>query len=119
MPVRLPAVRREAHREPAIAIGAEDAELKPVGPAHGVRVLCNGHVDLRHSVPDVLASSANLLREGGWQAGEPWLEEVRVPREMDWQEADLNYKGGKRGANRLVFSRAGQRFVSVLIKLEN
>lgn len=30
-----------------------------------------------------------------------------------WQEADLNYKGGKRGANRLVFSRAGQRFVSV------
>ncbi|OHX14137.1 ribonuclease domain-containing protein [Chromobacterium sphagni] len=30
-----------------------------------------------------------------------------------WQEADLNYKGGKRGANRLVFSRQGQRYVSV------
>jgi lytic murein transglycosylase len=52
----------------------------------------DGRIDLRHSVPDVLASSANLLREGGWQAGEPWLEEVRVPREMDWQEADLNIK---------------------------
>ena len=38
--------------------------------------------------------------------------EKQLPKGQ-WQEADLNYKGGKRGANRLVFSRAGQRFVSV------
>jgi lytic murein transglycosylase len=49
----------------------------------------DGRIDLRNSVPDVLASSANLLKEGGWRAGEPWLEEVRVPRDMDWKEADL------------------------------
>jgi lytic murein transglycosylase len=49
----------------------------------------DGRIDLRNSVPDVLASSANLLAKGGWQAGEPWLEEVRVPRELDWREADL------------------------------
>jgi hypothetical protein len=40
-------------------------------------------------VPDVLASSANLLRAHGWQAGQPWLEEVRVPADMPWPEADL------------------------------
>ena len=32
----------------------------------------NGHVDLRHSVPDVLASTANLLRTNGWQTGQPF-----------------------------------------------
>jgi lytic murein transglycosylase len=49
----------------------------------------DGRIDLRNSVPDVLASSANLLAKGGWQAGEPWLEEVRIPRNLDWREADL------------------------------
>ena len=49
----------------------------------------DGRIDMRNSVPDVLASSANLLAKGGWQAGEPWLEEVRVPRDLDWKEADL------------------------------
>lgn len=49
----------------------------------------DGRIDLRNSVPDVLASSANLLKEGGWRAGEPWLEEVSIPRDMDWKEADL------------------------------
>ena len=38
--------------------------------------------------------------------------EKQLPKGQ-WQEADLNYKGSKRDANRLVFSRAGQRFVSV------
>jgi lytic murein transglycosylase len=32
----------------------------------------NGHVDLRHSVPDVLASTANLLHSAGWQTGAPF-----------------------------------------------
>jgi len=30
-----------------------------------------------------------------------------------WREADLDYKGGRRGAKRLVFSRKGDRFVTV------
>ncbi|MFY9836303.1 MAG: lytic murein transglycosylase, partial [Xanthobacteraceae bacterium] len=29
-------------------------------------------VDLRHSVPDVLASTANLLKTNGWRAGAPF-----------------------------------------------
>jgi lytic murein transglycosylase len=52
----------------------------------------DGRRNLVKSVPDVLASSANLLKHHGWQAGQPWLEEVRVPPEMPWAEADLAIK---------------------------
>jgi len=34
----------------------------------------NGHRDLIHSVPDVLASTANYLKGYGWQRGQPWGE---------------------------------------------
>ena len=34
---------------------------------YGVDYDGNGHVDLRRSVPDVLASTANLLKVNGWQ----------------------------------------------------
>jgi lytic murein transglycosylase len=33
-----------------------------------------GHRDLIHSVPDVLASTANYLKGYGWQRGQPWGE---------------------------------------------
>jgi lytic murein transglycosylase len=49
----------------------------------------DGRRDLIRSVPDALASAASLLRRFGWRAGEPWLEEVRVPAELPWQEADV------------------------------
>jgi lytic murein transglycosylase len=39
---------------------------------YGVDFDGNGHVDLRHSVPDVLASTANLLKTNGWRAGAPY-----------------------------------------------
>ncbi|MBN1663898.1 MAG: ribonuclease [Deltaproteobacteria bacterium] len=38
--------------------------------------------------------------------------EGRLP-ENKWREADLDYKGGHRGAKRLIFSRDGKRFVTV------
>ncbi len=50
----------------------------------------DGRRDLRHSVPDVIASSANMLSEFGWRRGEPWLEEVTVPARMDWKEAGID-----------------------------
>jgi lytic murein transglycosylase len=34
----------------------------------------SGHRDLIHSVPDVLASTANYLKGYGWQRGQPWGE---------------------------------------------
>jgi lytic murein transglycosylase len=50
----------------------------------------NGKRDLIHSVPDVLASTANYLHGLGWKKGEPWLTEVRVPANMPWDQADLS-----------------------------
>src|SRR6516225_5602144 len=41
---------------------------------YGVDYDGDGHVDLRHSVPDVLASTANLLKANGWRAGAPFGE---------------------------------------------
>ena len=49
----------------------------------------DGRRDLIHSVPDTLASAANFLVSLGWQRGQPWLQEVTVPREMPWDQADL------------------------------
>jgi lytic murein transglycosylase len=49
----------------------------------------DGKRDLRNSVPDVIASTANLLRKHGWQPGQPWMHEVRVPEDMDWSQADI------------------------------
>lgn len=50
----------------------------------------DGRRDLLRSVPDVLASAANYLAHFGWRRGEPWLEEVRVPAEMPWEQADVS-----------------------------
>ncbi len=41
---------------------------------YGIDYDGNGHVDLRHSIPDVLASTANLLKINGWRAGAPFGE---------------------------------------------
>ena len=41
---------------------------------YGIDYDGSGHVDLRHSVPDVLASTANLLKVNGWHAGAPFDE---------------------------------------------
>nr|WP_246191363.1 lytic murein transglycosylase [Aureimonas leprariae] len=39
----------------------------------------NGHADIWTSVPDALATSANLLRKNGWQTGKTWGYEVVLP----------------------------------------
>jgi lytic murein transglycosylase len=60
---------------------------------YGVDYDGNGHVDLRHSVPDVLASTANLLKVNGWRAGAPFGEgtaNFQVMRE--WNRSELYRK---------------------------
>jgi lytic murein transglycosylase len=49
----------------------------------------DGRRDLIHSVPDTIASGANFLVSLGWQRGQPWIQEVRVPSNLPWQEADV------------------------------
>ncbi len=60
---------------------------------YGVDYDGNGHVDLRHSAPDVLASTANLLKTNGWRAGAPFGEgtaNFEVMRE--WNHAEVYRK---------------------------
>jgi lytic murein transglycosylase len=49
----------------------------------------DGKRNLIRSVPDVIGSTANYLVSLGWKRGEPWLEEVRVPAKLPWDQADL------------------------------
>lgn len=49
----------------------------------------DGHRNLIKSVPDAMASSAALLVKHGWQAGQPYIEEVRVPKDLPWDQADI------------------------------
>src|SRR5712675_3373285 len=60
---------------------------------YGVDFDGNGHVDLRHSVPDVLASTANLLRTAGWKAGAPYGEGTANFEAMrEWNRATIYRK---------------------------
>jgi lytic murein transglycosylase len=66
----------------------------------------NGRADLRRSVPDVLASTANYLKSFGWKAGQPWHEgsaNFNVLRE--WNTALLYRKTIAHFADRLVGQR--------------
>jgi len=56
---------------------------------NGVDYDGDGKRDVIKSVPDTLASAANFLKNLGWERGQPWLQEVRVPPNLPWQEADL------------------------------
>ncbi|MBO3761845.1 lytic murein transglycosylase [Ciceribacter sp. L1K23] len=40
----------------------------------------NGHRDIWNSVPDALATAANLLAKNGWQTGKTWGYETIVPK---------------------------------------
>jgi lytic murein transglycosylase len=56
---------------------------------HAVDYDGDGRRNLIKSVPDVIASTANFLSQLGWKRGERWLEEVRVPASLPWDQADL------------------------------
>src|SRR3982075_2032190 len=50
----------------------------------------DGHRNLLRSPADVIGSTANYIANGlKWRRGEPWLQEVRVPQTVPWDQADL------------------------------
>jgi lytic murein transglycosylase len=50
----------------------------------------DGRRNLLRSPADVIGSTANYIATGlKWRRGEPWLEEVRAPANMPWDQADL------------------------------
>jgi lytic murein transglycosylase len=61
---------------------------------YGVDFDGNGHVDLRHSVPDVLASTANLLHSAGWITGAPYGEgtENFTVAMREWNRSEIYRK---------------------------
>ena len=55
---------------------------------HAVDFDGDGRRDLR-GMADALGSTANLLMHHGWRRGEPWLQEVKVPANLPWDQADI------------------------------
>lgn len=52
----------------------------------------DGRKDLWNSLPDALHSAAHYLREIGWQAGQNWGREVRLPAGFDYEQASPRLK---------------------------
>jgi membrane-bound lytic murein transglycosylase B len=70
----------------------------------------NGHADIWASVPDALATAANLLKKNGWVSGQTWGYEVSLPAGKlpggkmslgKWQAHGVTRANGK------AFPRAG------------
>src|SRR6478752_3518721 len=70
---------------------------------YGVDFDGDGHVDLRHSVPDVLASTANLLHTNGFKMGAPYGEgSANFEAMREWNRATIYRKTIRYFADRLV-----------------
>ncbi|TDO09847.1 MULTISPECIES: lytic murein transglycosylase [Halomonas] len=52
----------------------------------------DGRRDIWGSIPDVMASTAHYLDRAGWQAGQPWGIEVRVPDGFPFADAELSIR---------------------------
>ncbi len=74
--------------------------------AYGVDLDKDGRSDIWDSIPDALATAANLLRENGWQTGKTWGYEVKGPRGKEnyknqtktlaqWQKLGFSRPSGK------------------------
>jgi lytic murein transglycosylase len=59
---------------------------------YGVDYDGDGHVNMLKSSADALASAANYMAHLGWRRGEPWLQEVEIPADMPWEQADITIK---------------------------
>ena len=56
--------------------------------AYAVDADGDGRRDIWRSLPDVMTSTANFLASSGWQVGQPWGFEVRLPVGFDYARAD-------------------------------
>jgi membrane-bound lytic murein transglycosylase B len=71
----------------------------------------NGTANIWTNVPDVLASTANYLREHGWEPGVSWGFEVVVPKGFDYRHSRATYpewlKLGVRRADNAAYPANG------------
>lgn len=81
--------------DPATTTGAWAGEIGQVQMLprdileNGVDGDGDGHVLLKTSAPDALMSGAKMLSSLGWRYGEPWLQEVVLPSDLDWSRTGL------------------------------
>jgi len=66
--------------------------LPSVFLAYAVDADGDGRRDIWGSMADVVASTANFLARSGWQAGQPWGTEVRLPPGFDAGRADAELR---------------------------
>lgn len=52
----------------------------------------DGRRDMIRDIPDIIGSTANFISSLGWRRGEPWIEEVRLTKDLPWDQADLSIK---------------------------
>ena len=73
--------------------------------AYGVDMDGNGRRDIWNSIPDALATAANLLKKNGWRTGKTWGYEVILPPTgeqyheqtkllKEWHKLGFNRPGG-------------------------
>lgn len=58
--------------------------------AYGVDGDGDGRISLKTSQADALLSGGKMLAGFGWRPGEPWLQEVTVPKGFDWRLSGLD-----------------------------
>ena len=51
---------------------------------NGVDADGDGTINLQSSTSDALFSAAKMLKSLGWEANEPWLQEVTLTKDIDW-----------------------------------
>jgi ribonuclease T1 len=111
------------------AVHALNVRLSPrIDESELVEVLHSLNSTNNKSLPQKFITK-NEARSKGWRPGEDlWAVkalkgssiggdkfsnyEKQLPKK-NWCEADLDYKGGHRGAKRIIFSTDGMRFVTV------
>ncbi|MEO0485357.1 MAG: lytic murein transglycosylase [Pseudomonadota bacterium] len=87
---------RRGGMDPATTTGAWAGEIGMVQMlpgdilAHGRDGDGDGRVSLKTSPQDALLSGADLLAGFGWAPGQPWIQEVTVPRSFDWSRTGLD-----------------------------
>lgn len=88
--------------------------------AYGIDMDGNGKRDIWNSIPDALATAANLLHKNGWRTGKSWGYEVIVPSGSgklegqtklisEWQKLGFQRPGGR------AFPRPGEKAVLKLL----
>ena len=106
---------RRGDLDPASTTGAWAGEIGMVQMLpkdiieNGVDGDGDGQVTLKTSAADALMSGGKMLQSLGWRAGEPWLQEITLPRDFDWSQSGLETKKAASNWARMgVSARSGE-----------